>query len=93
VLDPSLFDAALEHIMKLMFENGYLEFRQTQYFAEWLEEVEKKKPEEMRRKWYKKHGTGEDLPKVARDETFANSPPAYNRSLTYEAFRKKHPLT
>lgn len=64
--DAAIFDIAFDHIMKLMFENGYLEFRQTPQFAEWLKEVEKKKPGDLRDKWYRKHGhlNIEEVPKV-----------------------------
>lgn len=63
-IDKTIFDPAFDHIVKLMFENEYLEFRRTNYFVEWLKEIEKKKPDDLRDKWYKKFGqiNPEDLP-------------------------------
>jgi len=41
--DVQIFDVAVEHILRFMFENGYLEFRKSPHFLGWLKEVEKKK--------------------------------------------------
>eukprot|EP01126_Amoeba_proteus_P024184 TRINITY_DN2436_c0_g2_i3.p1 TRINITY_DN2436_c0_g2~~TRINITY_DN2436_c0_g2_i3.p1 ORF type:complete len:214 (+),score=43.98 TRINITY_DN2436_c0_g2_i3:97-738(+) len=51
-LDKTIFDVAEDHVLQLMYENVYLNFRTTEFFLGWLEEVHHEDDYSLREKWY-----------------------------------------
>eukprot|EP01126_Amoeba_proteus_P006442 TRINITY_DN12252_c0_g1_i2.p1 TRINITY_DN12252_c0_g1~~TRINITY_DN12252_c0_g1_i2.p1 ORF type:complete len:217 (-),score=30.51 TRINITY_DN12252_c0_g1_i2:62-712(-) len=54
-VDHQIFVDAENHVLKLMFTNEYVGFRNSEFFASWLYEVKRLKAEQLRKQWYKEN--------------------------------------